>query len=200
MDMEGVLAITFIFGGGTLFLLSVSPVGKALAERIRNHGARPAPDPELLAEVDALARRDVRAARADGFRRAPARPASGAGQDRGGRVSHEVFVIVLTVHCPSRRGPSSRVLMVHSARRSRPPDCRRQGDCGRPTRTTIPGSPISATRVNRSWRSVSTSPSACCCRNARRASSGMEVHDDAGAGRAGSADTALEFRSIRTYS
>lgn len=54
MDMEGVLAITFIFGGGTLFLLSVSPVGKALAERIRNHGARPAPDPELLAEVDAL--------------------------------------------------------------------------------------------------------------------------------------------------
>jgi hypothetical protein len=57
MDMEGIFAITFIFGGGTLFLLSVSPVGKALAERIR-HGAVPAPDPELLAEVDAL-RRDV---------------------------------------------------------------------------------------------------------------------------------------------
>jgi hypothetical protein len=58
MDMEGVLAITFIFGGGTLFLLSLSPVGKALAERIRGHGAQPAPDPELLAEVDAL-RADV---------------------------------------------------------------------------------------------------------------------------------------------
>jgi hypothetical protein len=58
MDMEGILAITFIFGGGTLFLLSVSPVGKALAERIRNHGGRPAPDPELMAEVDAL-RADV---------------------------------------------------------------------------------------------------------------------------------------------
>lgn len=58
MDMEGVLAITFIFGGGTLFLLSLSPVGKALAERIRNHGVHPAPDPELLAEVDAL-RADV---------------------------------------------------------------------------------------------------------------------------------------------
>ena len=56
--MEGVLAITFIFGGGTLFLLSVSPVGKALAERIRHHGVQPVPDPELLAEVDAL-RADV---------------------------------------------------------------------------------------------------------------------------------------------
>ncbi|HKT60518.1 MAG TPA: hypothetical protein VJQ46_10715 [Gemmatimonadales bacterium] len=51
--MEGVLAITFIFGGGTLFLLSVSPVGRALAERIRGQ-APPAQDPELLAEVDAL--------------------------------------------------------------------------------------------------------------------------------------------------
>jgi hypothetical protein len=58
MDMEGVLAITFIFGGGTLFLLSISPVGKALAERIRNQGPQPVPDPELLAEVDAL-RADV---------------------------------------------------------------------------------------------------------------------------------------------
>ncbi len=51
--MEGILAITFIFGGGTLFLLSVSPVGRALAERIRGQ-ASPAPDPELLADVDAL--------------------------------------------------------------------------------------------------------------------------------------------------
>jgi hypothetical protein len=58
MDMEGILAITFIFGGGTLFLLSLSPVGKAIAERIRSHGAAPMQDPELLAEVDAL-RREV---------------------------------------------------------------------------------------------------------------------------------------------
>ncbi|MEP6687434.1 MAG: hypothetical protein ABJC36_03735 [Gemmatimonadales bacterium] len=58
MDMEGVLAITFIFGGGTLFLLSVSPVGRALAERIRSHGGRSEPDPELQADVDAL-RADV---------------------------------------------------------------------------------------------------------------------------------------------
>lgn len=56
--MEGILAITFIFGGGTLFLLSVSPVGRAIAERIRSQGAVPTPDPELLAEVDAL-RREV---------------------------------------------------------------------------------------------------------------------------------------------
>jgi hypothetical protein len=53
MDMEGVLAIIFIFGGGTLFLLSVSPVGKALAERIRGQGPA-TQDPELLADVDAL--------------------------------------------------------------------------------------------------------------------------------------------------
>jgi hypothetical protein len=58
MDMEGILAITFIFGGGTLFLLSMSPVGRAIAERIRAHGAVPAQDPELLAEVDQL-RREV---------------------------------------------------------------------------------------------------------------------------------------------
>ena len=35
MDIEGVLAIVMLFGGGTLFLLSVSPVGRAVAERIR---------------------------------------------------------------------------------------------------------------------------------------------------------------------
>lgn len=53
MDMEGLFAITFIFGGGTLFLLSISPIGKALADRLRGH-AQPQQDPELLAEVDAL--------------------------------------------------------------------------------------------------------------------------------------------------
>jgi hypothetical protein len=51
--MEGLFAITFIFGGGTLFLLSISPVGKALAERLRGR-VEPGHDPELLAEVDAL--------------------------------------------------------------------------------------------------------------------------------------------------
>jgi len=51
--MEGLFAITFLFGGGTLILLSFSPVGRALAERIRGK-AQPAQDPELLSEVDAL--------------------------------------------------------------------------------------------------------------------------------------------------
>jgi hypothetical protein len=60
MDFEGILAITFIFGGGTLFLLSVSPVGKAIADRIRGqHGAVAAgTDPEVIAELDQL-RQDV---------------------------------------------------------------------------------------------------------------------------------------------
>jgi hypothetical protein len=53
MDMEALFAITFIFGGGTLFLLSISPVGKALADRLRGN-VPPAHDPELLAEMDAL--------------------------------------------------------------------------------------------------------------------------------------------------
>ena len=56
MDIEGVLAITFIFGGGTLFLLAISPVGKAIAERIR-HGPQPlggGTDPEVLSELDQL--------------------------------------------------------------------------------------------------------------------------------------------------
>lgn len=50
--MEGVLAIIFIFGGGTLFLLSVSPVGKAFAERLR--GGTAAHDPEVLDELHQL--------------------------------------------------------------------------------------------------------------------------------------------------
>ena len=61
MDWEGVLAITFIFGGGTAFLLAISPVGRALADRIR-HGTQPlgsgGSDPSVLAELDQL-RHDV---------------------------------------------------------------------------------------------------------------------------------------------
>lgn len=58
MDIEGVLAITLIFGGGTLFLLAISPIGRAFAERIRNRGGV-ADGGELRAELaehkDALA-------------------------------------------------------------------------------------------------------------------------------------------------
>lgn len=44
--MEGfldILAVTFIFGGGSLFLLAISPVGRAVADRIRG-SARRVPD------------------------------------------------------------------------------------------------------------------------------------------------------------
>ena len=40
--MEDILAIVFIFGGGSLFLLAISPIGRAIAERIRG-GAPNAP-------------------------------------------------------------------------------------------------------------------------------------------------------------
>lgn len=55
--MEDILAITFLFGGGTLVFLSFSPLGKALAERIR-HGRQPLPtaevDDALYDEVERL--------------------------------------------------------------------------------------------------------------------------------------------------
>jgi hypothetical protein len=52
--MEDILAITFILGGGTLIGLSFTPLGRALADRIR-HGAipRPAePDPVVYEELE----------------------------------------------------------------------------------------------------------------------------------------------------
>jgi hypothetical protein len=53
--MEGVLAIIFIFGGGTVFLLSISPIGKAYAERVRAKTLESAPpDPQVIAELDDL--------------------------------------------------------------------------------------------------------------------------------------------------
>jgi hypothetical protein len=56
--MEDILAIIFIFGGGTAILLSFSPVGRALAARLRGEVTAPPSDPELRAEVDLL-RQDV---------------------------------------------------------------------------------------------------------------------------------------------
>ena len=49
--MEDILAIIFLFGGATLTLLAFSPVGRALADRIRGHGAVPAYDPDMMAEL-----------------------------------------------------------------------------------------------------------------------------------------------------
>lgn len=53
--MEEILAIVLIFGGGTAIALSFSPVGKALAARIRGGGGDGAePHPEILEELDQL--------------------------------------------------------------------------------------------------------------------------------------------------
>lgn len=55
--MEDILAIVLIFGGATVVGLSFSPVGRALAERIRGR-SQVLPDPEVFAELDQL-RADV---------------------------------------------------------------------------------------------------------------------------------------------
>ena len=41
MDIEGILAIIFLFGGGAMVALGFSPVGKAVADRIRGKHALP---------------------------------------------------------------------------------------------------------------------------------------------------------------
>ena len=53
MDIEGVLAIVLIFGGGALFLLSISPVGKAIADRIRRSGGGAVPE-DVRRELEQL--------------------------------------------------------------------------------------------------------------------------------------------------
>jgi hypothetical protein len=51
--MEDVIAVIFIFGGGAAFLLSISPVGRALAERIRRQGS-PGLGEEARAQLEEL--------------------------------------------------------------------------------------------------------------------------------------------------
>ncbi|HYK83139.1 MAG TPA: hypothetical protein VEU55_08325 [Gemmatimonadales bacterium] len=53
MDIEGILAILLLFGGGTLFLLAISPVGRAVAERIRGSSAAALPE-DVRGELDAF--------------------------------------------------------------------------------------------------------------------------------------------------
>ncbi len=60
-DVIPIVAIVLIFGGGTLFLLAISPIGKAIAERIRQRsGPAPggAPSEAILEELQQL-RREV---------------------------------------------------------------------------------------------------------------------------------------------
>lgn len=54
MDIQGVLAITLLFGGGAATAISFSPVGKAIADRIRGRSVLAETDPGVLAELDDL--------------------------------------------------------------------------------------------------------------------------------------------------
>lgn len=59
--MEDILALVLIFGGGTLCILAFSPMGRALADRIRfGKASLPASevDPAVYEELDRL-RADV---------------------------------------------------------------------------------------------------------------------------------------------
>ena len=49
--MEDILALLLIFGGGTLIAISFSPVGRAIADRIRG-GAPPETDPAVFEELE----------------------------------------------------------------------------------------------------------------------------------------------------
>lgn len=53
MDVEGVLAIILIFGGGAATLIAYSPVGKAIADRIRRKGLI-IQDPEVIEDLNQL--------------------------------------------------------------------------------------------------------------------------------------------------
>jgi hypothetical protein len=64
--MEDIVAIVMIFGGGTLFALSMSPVGRALADRIRGtskHGSISDKDVDELREAQMAILDEVEAMR-----------------------------------------------------------------------------------------------------------------------------------------
>ncbi len=49
--MEDILALLLIFGGGTLIAISFSPVGRAIADRIRGHSTQEG-DPQVYEELE----------------------------------------------------------------------------------------------------------------------------------------------------
>ena len=51
--MEDILAIVMVFGTGMLAVVAFSPIGKAIAERLRGHSAQQAPPSEDLDDVRA---------------------------------------------------------------------------------------------------------------------------------------------------
>lgn len=52
--MEDILALLLIFGGGTLIAISFSPVGKAIADRIRGHTSERDTDPAVYEELERM--------------------------------------------------------------------------------------------------------------------------------------------------
>jgi len=52
--MEDILAILLIFGGGTAIAISFSPVGRAIADRIRGRTFTPQQDPVVYEELDRM--------------------------------------------------------------------------------------------------------------------------------------------------
>ena len=57
-DVIGLVAVILLFGGGTLFLLAISPIGKALAARITGKKGVVLDDDETAEELKDL-RREV---------------------------------------------------------------------------------------------------------------------------------------------
>jgi hypothetical protein len=49
--MEDIFYAILVFGGGTVICLAFSPVGRAVAERIRGRGSNPEPDPAVHEEL-----------------------------------------------------------------------------------------------------------------------------------------------------
>jgi len=66
-DLIGLVAVTLLFGGGTLFLLSISPVGKAVAARILGRQSAPVDEDEFKDDLKAIRAEleDLRALRTD---------------------------------------------------------------------------------------------------------------------------------------
>jgi hypothetical protein len=52
--MEDILAILLIFGGGTAVAISFSPVGRAIADRIRGKTLAASQDPVVYEELDRM--------------------------------------------------------------------------------------------------------------------------------------------------
>ena len=53
-ELVPLVAVTLLFGGGTLFLLSISPVGRALAARILGRHSAVINEDDLLKQVKEL--------------------------------------------------------------------------------------------------------------------------------------------------